>query len=185
MKKVSVILLLILLSRCSPEIQAYTDYEPDYDLWTYETFSWSQKMNIEQNQNPLYYNELNDKRIKKAVLKQLEKRDYCLTPDKPQLILHYHIIVEDKSTIVTEPFGYAYGANWMGRRQKIYSYTQGTLILDLMDTQNNQLVWRGWAIAPVDGVDSPEQLEDLIETAVRKIFIKFPIRNKSANYEKH
>lgn len=174
MKSVYILLLLMLVARCSPEIQAYTDYDPDYDQWTYKTFDWSQKVNIEQNQNPLYYNELNDKRIKKAVLKQLQKRSYRLTSDSPNLILHYHIIVEDKSVVVTEPFGYVYGAYWMRRQQQVNTYTQGTLILDLMDTESNQLVWRGWAVAAVDGLDSPEKIDTLIESAVRKMFVKFP-----------
>lgn len=174
MKHISIILLLILISRCSPDIQAYTDYDPDYDQWAYKTFDWSQKINIEQNQNPLYYNELNDKRIKNAVLKQLQKRGYRLMSDNPQLILHYHIIVEDKSVLVTEPYGYAYGPYWTRRQQQVNTYTQGTLILDLMDTRNNQLVWRGWAVAAVDGLDSPEQIDNLISTAVQKMFVKFP-----------
>lgn len=167
------IFLLLAAAGCTPEIQAYTDYDPDYDLWTYTTFDWGEKENKEQNQNPLYYNELNDKRIKKAVLKQLQKRQYRLSGENPQLILHYHIIVEDKAVVVTEPYGYGYGPYWM-RGQQQYTYTQGTLILDLMDSRINQLVWRGWAVAPVDGITSPDQMDELIDTAVRKMFSKFP-----------
>lgn len=178
MKALYPILLLVFISRCSPDIQAYTDYDPDYDLWTYRTFDWAQKMNVEQNQNPLYYNELNDKRIKRAVRNQLEKRNYQLTATSPQLILHYHIIVEDKSVLVTEPFGYSYGPYWMKGPKQTYAYTQGTLILDLMDTRSNQLVWRGWAVAAVDEIDSPEKIEKLVETAVRKMFVKFPYARK-------
>lgn len=174
MKFMLSILLIFLVSGCSPEIHAYTDYDPDYDLWKFTTFDWSQKGNIEQNQNPLYYNELNDKRIKQAVLKQLQKRNYTLSDQNPQLLLHYHIIVEDKSAIVTEPFGYVYGPYWMRRQQQLYTYTQGTLILDLMDTHINQLVWRGWAVTTIDGISSPEEIDALIDAAVRKMFIKFP-----------
>lgn len=174
LKKLYILLLLIAGMGCSPEIQTYTDYDPDYDQWTFKTFDWSQKINIEQNQNPLYYNDLNDKRIKKAVLRQLQKRNYQLSSEQPELILHYHIIVEDKSTVVTEPFGYVYGPYWMRRQQQVYTYTQGTLILDLMDTRLNQLVWRGWAVSVVDDIDSPEKIDKLIETAVHRIFVKFP-----------
>jgi Domain of unknown function (DUF4136) len=178
MKTLYLIFLVVLIFRCSPEIQAYTDYDPDYDLWKYRTFDWAQKMNVEQNQNPLYYNELNDKRIKKSIRNQLEKRNYQLTATSPHLILHYHIIVEDKSVLVTEPFGYSYGPYWMKRPQQTYTYTQGTLILDLMDTRSNQLVWRGWAVAAVDQIDSPEKIDKLVDTAVRKMFIKFPYARK-------
>ncbi len=170
MKRAAIFLLLIMLSQCSPEIQAYTDYDPDYDQWSYKTFNWSEKTSAEQN--PIYYNDLNDKRIKKAVLKQLQKLHYRFVSDSAELILQYHIIVEDKSVVLTEPFGY--GPYWMQRNQNVYTYSQGTLILDLMDTRINQLVWRGWAVAAVDGINSPEQIDNLIETAVKKMFIKFP-----------
>jgi Domain of unknown function (DUF4136) len=174
LKRTYLFLLLVVAVGCSPEIQTYTDYDPDYDQWTFKTFDWSQKVNTEQNQNPLYYNELNDKRIKKAVLRQLQKHHYELTSNSPHLILHYHIVVEDKSVIMTEPFGYGYGPYWKRRPQQVYTYTQGTLILDLMDTRINQLVWRGWAVSAVDGLDSPEKIDKLIELAVRKMFVKFP-----------
>lgn len=177
MKALYVIAILTLVTRCSPEIQAYTDYDPDYDLWKYQTFDWSQNVNIGQNQNPRYYNELNDKRIKKAILRQLEKRNYHLTDSSAQLVLQYHIIVED-TAVITGPFGYVYGLYWMRRQQQRYAYTQGTLILDLMDTRINQLVWRGWAVAALDGLNSPEEIDKLVDTAVQKMFVKFPNAKK-------
>lgn len=169
---VLLLLLLLFISGCSPEINVYTDYDPDNDQWQYSTFAWSTAS--DENRNPIYYSDLNDARIKKAALRQLTKRNYRLTTEKPNLLFQYHIMVEDKSVVVTEPFGYVYGAYWMRKQQPVYTYTQGTLILDLIDTRINQLIWRGWAVSAIDGLDSPEQLDKLIDEAVQKMFTKFP-----------
>ena len=47
------------------------------------------------------------------------------------------------------------------------------MIIDLMDTKTNNLVWRGWAVNFLDE-DKPDQIEDQIKVAVGKIFEKFP-----------
>lgn len=170
----SLILMAILAVGCSQQITVHSDYDPDYDLWTYKTFDWGQKVNIEEGKNPLHYNELNDKRIKEAVQKQLSKRGYKLTSENPDLILHYHIIVKDQSAVITEPFGYSYSPYWTRMNTNIYSYKEGTLILDLMDSKINQLIWRGWAVTEVKESYSPKEVEALIEEVVSKIFRKFP-----------
>jgi len=102
MRVLLIVSILVVIS-CSPQITVHIDYDPDYDLWTYKTFDWGQKVNIEEGKNPLHYNELNDKRIKSAVEKQLSKRSYRRTTESPDLILHYHIIVKDQTELITEP----------------------------------------------------------------------------------
>lgn len=164
---------LVALAGCSPEIRVYSDYDPDYDLTKYSTFNWMQKSNIESGNNPLYYNELNDKRIKSAVLQQLLSKGYVLS-EEPDLVLHYHIIVDDQSIVTTDPHDYFYSPYWMHLRTSVRQYREGTLIIDLMDSKTNNLVWRGWAASALEGVYTPEQIDHLIKTAVAKIFKKFP-----------
>lgn len=164
---------LAFVTSCSPQIRVYSDADPDYDLKAYKTFDWGQKVDIESGKNPLHYNELNDKRIKSAVQEQLQWQGYTLTNTDPDLIIHYHIIVDDQSVVTTEPFGYRYGPYWMQTQTNIYAYREGTLILDLMDKKTNNLIWRGWAVTAIDGVN-PEKVDKLIRTAVKKIFKKFP-----------
>jgi hypothetical protein len=174
MKKTLLGSLLLFMVACSPEIQVHTDFDPDYDLWTFKTFDWGQKVNIEEGKNPFHYNELNDKRIKSAVQEQLTSRGYQLTEAHPDLILHYHIIVNDKSILVTEPYGYNYSSYWRRMETNIYSYREGTLILDLMDSKTNNLIWRGWAISLLNSSYKPDEIEKLIKTVVARIFKKFP-----------
>jgi hypothetical protein len=173
MARVLIFLFIVIGAGCSPQIKVYSDMDPDYDLWTYKSFDWGQKVNIEAGNNPLRYNELNDKRIKAAVIEQLQSRGFILREQDPDLILHYHIIINDKTAVTTEPFGYRYGSYWMRSGVNMYYYREGTLIIDLMERNTKNLVWRGWAVANVDEID-PEEVDEVIKLAVEKIFRKFP-----------
>lgn len=173
MKHVLVFSMVAFLAACSPQISVFSDRDPDYDVWSYKTFDWGRKDKIEAGKNPLHYNELNDTRIKKAVQEQMTARGYQLTTEAPELILHYHIIVDDQSVVATEPYGYRYGPYWTQMNTNIYSYREGTLILDVMDNKTHSLIWRGWAVMEVSGID-PGKLDALIKTTVTRIFKKYP-----------
>lgn len=176
MHRIVPIIMLLVLAGCSHQIKVYSDIDPDYDLWRYTTFRCAQNENIESGKNPLYYNELNDKRVNSAIVEQLKLKGYTAREEKPDVILHYHIVIEDQTVVVPEPYGYSYGPYWTNLQ---LSYKEGTLIIDLIDANTNRLVWRGWAVSSMDTVYDPHQVEDFIKFAVEKIFRKFP---KSARH---
>ncbi|MFZ6014339.1 MAG: DUF4136 domain-containing protein [Bacteroidota bacterium] len=169
---------LLLVAGCSPQIRVYSDHDPEYQVKDFKTFDWGQKIDVEKNQNPLLYNELNDKRIKAAVSEQLTSRGYTRSELNPDLVIHYHIIVDDQSIVTTEPYGYFYGPYWTRMRTNVYSYREGTLIIDVMDPKTNNLLWRGWATADLTTI-TPDQTEEIINRAVAKIFRQFPVSVKS------
>lgn len=165
--------LLLIVTACSPEIAIHTDYDPDYNVSAYHSFTWALDRVTERGKNPLYFNELNDKRIRAAIDEQMANKGYMKTTINPGLVLHYHIIVEDKTAIATDPYGY-YGPYWRRMGTYAYQYRQGTLVVDMIDANSNSLIWRGWAVSAIDDSYTPERSADLIKTAVAKIFKKFP-----------
>ncbi|HEY0653018.1 MAG TPA: DUF4136 domain-containing protein [Chryseosolibacter sp.] len=180
MRKLVLIAAGILLAGCSPQIRVYSDHDPEYQVSNFKTFDWGLKSNVEANKNPLHYNELNDKRIKSAVLAELSSRGYSLSSNSPDLIVHYHIIVDEQSVVTTEPYGYIYGSYWRRMQTHVYSYREGSLIIDLMDPKSNSLVWRGWATADLNLI-TPEKAEDIIKRGVHKIFRNFPTSDKTVD----
>lgn len=173
MKLIALAAALLLLTSCAPRISVFSDSDPDYKGRKFSSFSWAGNSNVEANRNPLHYNELNDKRIRSAVTKEMEKRGFR-EANGAELVVHYHIVVEDKSIVTTEPLGYQYGPYWTRMRTNTYSYQEGTLIIDLMDPKTNNLVWRGWATAALDTI-TPEKSDEMIRRAVEKIFSKFSL----------
>ena len=47
-------------------------------------------------------------------------------------------------------------------------------MIDILDSKNKRLIWRGIAQALVNTANAPEQRTERINTAVSKIFSKFP-----------
>lgn len=168
-----VVLALLLMTACSLELRVYTDSDPAYDIANLLTFDWLDKTNIEQGRNPVYYNELNDKRIKEAIKNELASRGYVYKETDTEMVIHYHIMVDDKEAAIPEHEVSTYGPYWQQTPPYVFSYKEGTLIVDIMDNQNN-LVWRGSATAPVDDVYTPERTTKLVNKAIRKMFAQFP-----------
>ena len=167
-------LLYTCLCGCSP-MKVYSDYDREISVSSYKTFGWPSPGLIELRNNPLYYNELNDKRIKREVALRLKDLGYKYVETSSDVVIHYHIIMENRSVVNTNPLGYNYGPYWLGRNVNILEYREGTLILDLMDRKTNNLVWRGWAVDFLNE-DQPEKMEEQLTKAIKRILekIRYP-----------
>jgi len=177
MKKKWMVALLMAtgLYACSPQIRSYSDYDRDYKIQENTTYSWAAQNPVEWQSNPLYYNELTDKRIKSAVNDLLKVKGYVLADSAADLSIHYHIVVEDRSMLAPDPYGYFYGDYWMAQRSDIFKYREGTLILDFMKNNNKNLLWRGWAVAAIEVVIyESKNVDSIIRSAVAKILKDFP-----------
>ena len=51
------------------------------------------------------------------------------------------------------------------------SYREGTLMIRLIDAENDRAVWTGWI---TERVDNPKKMESKVGKAVKKILRKFP-----------
>lgn len=172
MKRLVFFISLLSMMGCSNEIIVRTDYDKAIDTKNFKTYQWLPSKDIEMRNNPVYYNELSDKRIKTFVNEQLQNKGFTLVTEKPDVIVHYHIVIEDRSMVRTDPYGYYYGSYWMTNQKNMYEYREGSLLIDLMDATNKSLIWRGWAVSILD--DSKDMPEELLKAAVTKIFTKFP-----------
>ena len=70
--------------------------------------------------------------------------------------------------------GYGTGGRWVGGNFSVRKVTEmeGTLIVDLYDTQAKQLVWRGTATETASG--KPEKDITKLEKVVAKLFKEYP-----------
>ena len=168
MKRIAWFFLILLMS-CSNELRVYSDWDRDYDINKFKTYAWASKTDMESKNNPLYYNELTDKRIKNIINTQLPPKGLALASENADIIVHYHIVVDDKTAFTTDPYG-LYGPYWT--RTGYYQYKEGTLIIDFMDSKTNNLVWRGWAVSIIDD-NSEEIREETLMIAITKILEHF------------
>ena len=168
------LLSAVLLASCGTSMEVFSDSDKALNISNYHTYNWPQLKAIEsKGMNPLYYNELNDKRIRDAVNKEMAARNFSMSTGSAELEIHYHIIVEDKMGTYTETGGNQNHPMAYTPRITNYQYRQGTLIIDVMDIKTNSLVWRGWATDVVTNT-ARKNPEAAIQNAVSKIFKVFP-----------
>jgi hypothetical protein len=153
------------------------DYDTSVDFRSYKTFDW-----IEQPTSPAgnaqqaqQRSDLLAKRIRNAVNSELGQKGMWRDTGNPDLLLVYHTGVQNKVNVTD--WGYSYGRGYYGgygSNIDVYSYDEGTLIVDLIDTKTKELVWRGSAKKALSSNPSPEEVDKTITTAVAAIFSKYP-----------
>lgn len=169
MKKLGWILVFCL--GCSEGLRVYTDYDRSFNIRQFKTYQWASQKDIEVRSNPLYYNELTDKRIKNITDGQLQIKGLTRVDDEPDVIIHYHIVVDDRVSFASDPYG-LYGPYWMRPQGNAIAYKVGTLIIDIMDRETNSLAWRGYAVSVIQG-DNEEISEAMLIKAITKIFEQY------------
>lgn len=163
------IALLMSVLSCS-SITVKSDYDREVNFVDYKTFKWMPRP-LKGRKSTVPKNSLLDKRIRRAVERELSAKGYeIVEAGKTDAVLAYHTAVRQKVDVSS--VGYGYWRGWpRGRRVYVHRYREGTLIVDIVDPELKQLVWRGWATGVVRDL---QESEENINDAVRKILEKFP-----------
>jgi ABC-type glycerol-3-phosphate transport system substrate-binding protein len=172
-KRLRLALLSLLLVGCS-SVSVDSDYDPQTDFSTFRTWSW-------MHDGPAQgVDDLTDGRIRAAVeaalpIRGLRKADAGASPD---LRVAYHARVEQRIEAVPAPattIGYGWRAGYVAYdAQQLSTYDEGTLIIDLVGADSEDLVWRGTATAIVGDGGTPEEREERIREAVEKLLERYP-----------
>jgi hypothetical protein len=171
---------------------ATVDMDRSADFSKYKTFAWL-PAEIKVGVNPKYNSDLINRNIKYAVETEFAKRGIAkTTKSDADFLIGYHTYTEKKERTTGGNYGaypfYPYYGGWgwgwrsfgmmpyyggWGSQPRTYSFTEGTLIIDVVDNQTKQLVWRG----AVDGdVENVARLQKRIQKGVEAIMKKYPAR---------
>jgi hypothetical protein len=169
---------LILLAGCSSYDIKY-DYDMDSNFSAFHTYKWIPRTVTNANGSAAVAqqnNTLLEKRIHSAVDTQMAAKGFTLTEDNPDVFAVYYVGLKDKIDVTD--WGYTYsGSYWgggLGRNVDVYQYTEGTLIVDLVNASDKQLAWRGSATGVVEPGSPPEKVEARINDVVARIFQNYP-----------
>ena len=182
MKRIVPVLLLLLgalaLTGCS-SISVNHDYDTQADFTAFQTFSWMERGDMEpaNAQQAQQSSDLLDRRIRSAIDGELAHRGMAqVTGADADVLMVYHLGTEEKVQVTDWGYNYSsYYWGYGGRQIDVYQYTQGTLIIDMVDARTHNLVWRGSGTKTVDrSQKSPEQLQAAIDEAVGKIMMSYP-----------
>jgi len=171
---IAVVTLLVSACASGPDVRA--DYDKAADFGKYRTYGFVTGGAQE-------FKSLGQQLAQAAAAREMESRGYTKS-DNPDLVLAFKGRLEEKTDIESTPapmygpgWGYRgwYGApyGYSGSEVSTRRYNVGTLVMDVIDREKRQAVFRGG----IEGVVSKEMLANkqaAIEQAVAHIFSKYP-----------
>jgi hypothetical protein len=169
---------IVLIAGCSSYDIKY-DYDVDSNFSAFKTYGWIPREISNASgsaRTAMQSNTLLDDRIRKAVDNQMTAKGFTLATENPDVMLVYHVGAQNKVDVTDWGYTYA-GSYWgggLGRSVDVYEYTEGTLIVDMVNASTKQLAWRGSATGVVDPSSSPEQREARVNDVVARIFENYP-----------
>ena len=112
----------------------------------------------------------NDQRIRQAIDNDLNGRGFSHNPGGSS-DLEITFYIANNKEINPDKYGY----HWWKGAQNLENrrYPRGTLVIDVINPKDHQLVWRG---VDRDAIHSPDEDQKQISQAVRRIMNKFPHR---------
>ncbi len=160
-----------------------TDYDKNVNFAQYHTFAVEPGRLVSRLGTPDTNNTLVAGRIQNAVINQLTAKGLQPVTQNPDLVATYIAGAKTRQDIESmgpDPynspyfggrFGFDRGAYFGAGYNEFYTntYTQGTLILDLIDPRTKKLVWRAYVSGPVDQPD-----QKTVSSAVSAALKNFP-----------
>ena len=164
--------LMVVAFGCSTVSYQY-DYNLDANFTGLKTFKW---MDVSIDEG---FHALNTKRIQQSVNAQLATKGCKVTADSPDFLVSMHLAKEEKTDI--RAFNYTYGirtvygaAHEDTSQLNVYQYEEGTFVLDFVDAQSRELIWRGIAQGEVRNYSNPVKRNERINEVVRNVLSNFP-----------
>jgi hypothetical protein len=170
----------VALAGCAsgPDIQA--DYDKSADFGKYRTYGFVTQAGTDGGD----FRSLSTQMLHNAAARQMEQRGYTRA-ENPDLVINFTGKLEEKVDVESTPapyygpgWGYRgwYGApygGWGGTEVTTRRYNVGTLVIDVVDREQRQVVFQG-GISGVVTKEMQQNREASINRAVEGIFTQYP-----------
>jgi hypothetical protein len=147
---------------------------PNANLGSYRTFAFFQPTTANAKQLAFERSPAGQV-VRDRVSSDLQSKGLTEAAENPDLLIAYHSKLEQKTEVTDWGYGGFYGG-WGGLggpgNVSVDQYTQGTLLIDMIDPKTKQVVWRGTASAVANNPDNPDT--NKLASAVDKLMKKYP-----------
>lgn len=158
-----------------------TDHDHEADFSAYSTFAWRSISDEEQGPTAAT-NQIVDRRIRRAISSDMAAKGYTTAPpDTADLLVTYYVSLDQQLRMYSTGWGYGWGYGprwgygygfWPGwGYTTVSTYHEGSIIVDIIDREKKQLVWRG-VVTRVLGKKSSS--EEKIDKAIDELMSDFP-----------
>jgi len=175
--------LTLAATACAPGIEVHTVVSPEARLESLRTFRILPVPKPRADRplpphHPMLLNSITSRALRADLVRAFETHGYSLDDSSPDFAVAYYASTREKLEVTYWDYGYPWRPRWWrgwGRPwggAMVTQYTEGTLIIDVIDPQSQELLWRGRGITTVSN-DEQEYLAQL-RKAVTAILDRFP-----------
>lgn len=178
---IAVVGLAIAVSACGPSIQVRTLAAPELSFATLHTFRLLPTPGRRDGRpttgsdDPMIDNSIANRAIRERVLKTLQARGYVSDERNPDFAVALYAAAREKLDVTVWDYGYPPAPGW-GRfhpppAQTVTPYTEGSVVIDLVNPRSQELIWRGEGRATLseDIGDNIRQLADVAEKIIGRL----------------
>jgi hypothetical protein len=116
--------------------------------------------------------------IQGSIAQSLQAKGYvpAQAGQQPDVLIAYNRVLQNKLEV--EDWGYA-GPFWGGWPGAVTQYTEGTIVVDIIDARTRQVLWRGTASQVVNDPLNPDPQK--VHNAIAKLMQTYPTQAASAS----
>jgi Domain of unknown function (DUF4136) len=145
--------------------EIHYNYDRSANFSAYKTYSWVDLKSGHAG------NQLMDQNIKRAVDQQLVAKGLMRVESGGDLQVAYQVALNQEKQFD----GWGTGPRWWGNTRVTSSTIEiGTIVIDLFDPSQKQLVWRGDASKTLDVSKDPDKNFKNLEKVMAKLFKNYP-----------
>jgi len=168
---------LIVLAACSSAPRISTDYDPNHNFGVIQSYHIIEKQRST--------NDLTNDRITHAINQAMHSRGLVnSSAEGADVLIDFMVVTKDKTRVTSYNsgygyYGYGYGYRGLGydtgpNQIDVRQYTEGSLLIDLVDPAAKKTLWRGMGSAMVRE-RSPEEKTELINSYTDAIIEQMPL----------
>jgi uncharacterized protein DUF4136 len=170
--------------------QVSTDYSPAVSFSQFHSFALVMPPDTAARQ-------LLDQRVRNAVQAQLDAKGLTLSDRRhADLFVGYGMVDKTHTEIYDYQGGWGWGGAWgwryyrwgvawpMSGQRQVEMYTDGTVVVNMIDAKTKQVIWQGEVADVVSlPVKDPLRATRQIDDAVAKLFERYPPQSSGAKNE--
>ncbi len=176
----TLLVAVVAISGCTTQLTARVDYNPEFDFSGVRTIAI-----LPINRTvvpPVVLSDMQVARMNDTFIQELGRRGYEVVSDssRADMLMTWHLVTQERTDVRTyNSMSARYTTCWRcgpasSTEVRVTQFTQGTLIVDLIDPARSQSVWRSVVASRLREQNDPQAAADLRAEAAAAIFADFP-----------
>ena len=125
--------------------------------------------------DPMIRNSIANRAIRERIVKTFQERGYVLDERKPDFAVAFYASAREKMDVTAWDYGYPFYPRWPRYPERgpiVTTYTEGSVVVDVVKADTHELLWRGEGKAELSN-DPAENVQQLAKAAAA-IVERFP-----------